>query len=445
MAERAAATSSITAIRQSYIREDSDPLFVLNAPLERANSNASHNVYLAQDQAWSRNEARKLRREDIDTQALWGIPISLKDCFDLSGFPTSCGSRFYRDHLGVATTDSAIAARLRSAGAVITGKTHLHQLAYGITGENRDFGDCLQPRDAASLTGGSSSGAAASVQEGSAVAAIGTDTGGSIRVPAALCGVAGYRSSVTLNTARLWQGGYHLAATFDTVGWLYRDLADGPLLGHSLLGLPIANAPSVDGLRIGIPNSHFMEDCAPDILTGFELWRSRFQELQGSVESFDANLWSDAMSIYAPLVASEAAAVHQGYFHHFEPAIGERLAWGASLSSIELVQHRQRLAVFRDATDALFQRYDYLLLPCAPVSSIAAGKDHVETRTRILRYTTPISLAGLPVVTLPMFRKGVPSGGLQLLGPQGSDAVLLALSASLSEKFEKGITLRDLP
>jgi len=109
------------------------------------------------------------------------------------------------------------------------------------------------------------------------------------------------------------------------------------------------------------------------------------------------------------------------------------------------VQHRQRLAVFRDATDALFQRYDYLLLPCAPVSSIAAGKDHVETRTRILRYTTPISLAGLPVVTLPMFQKGVPSGGLQLLGPQGSDAVLLALSASLSEKFEKGITLRDLP
>jgi Asp-tRNA(Asn)/Glu-tRNA(Gln) amidotransferase A subunit family amidase len=217
------------------------------------------------------------------------------------------------------------------------------------------------------------------------------------------------------------------------------------LLGHALLGLPIANPPSVDGLRIGIPNSFFIQDCAHDVLAGLELWQSRFQKLQGSVESFDANLWLDAMSIYAPLVASEAAAVHQGYFHHFEPAIAERLTWGASLSSVELLRHRQELAVFRDATDALFQSFDYLLLPCAPMSSIAAGKDHAETRARILRYTTPISVAGLPVVTLPTLRSGIPTGGLQLVGRLGSDAKLLALSASLSEKFEDGVMLRDLP
>jgi Asp-tRNA(Asn)/Glu-tRNA(Gln) amidotransferase A subunit family amidase len=433
-------TSSIAAIRKTYIREDADPLLVLNAALERANSNASHNVYLAHDQEWSHNEARRLRREDIDTQPLWGIPISLKDCFDLAGFPTSCGSRFYRDHHGLAATDSTVAATLRSAGAVITGKTHLHQLAYGITGENRDFGDCLQPLDATHLTGGSSSGAAASVQEGSAMAAIGTDTGGSIRVPAALCGVAGYRSSITLNSAHLWQGGYHLAATFDTVGWLYRHLADGPLLGHALLGLPIANPPSVDGLRIGIPNSSLMQDCDPDVLTGLELWQSRFQELQGSVASFDASLWLDAMSIYAPIVASEASALHIGYFHHFEPAIAERLAWGTSLSSAELLRRRQELADFRAATEELFRRYDYLLLPCAPMSSIAADADHTETRARILRYTTPISLAGLPVVTLPTLRSGIPAGGFQLVGPLGSDAELLALSAFLSAKFEDSIT-----
>jgi aspartyl-tRNA(Asn)/glutamyl-tRNA(Gln) amidotransferase subunit A len=435
------ATSSIAAIRAIYIREDSDPLVVLNAALERANSNASHNVYLAHDQEWSHNEARRLRRGDIDTQPLWGIPISLKDCFDLSGFPTSCGSRFYRDHHGLAATDSTVAARLRSAGAVITGKTHLHQLAYGITGENREFGDCLQPFNATHLTGGSSSGAAASVQERSALAAIGTDTGGSIRVPAALCGVAGYRSSITLNTADLWHGGYHLAATFDTVGWLYRNLADGPLLGHALLGLPIADPPSMDGLRIGIPNSSFMQDCDPEVLTSLELWRSRFQELQGSIANFDASLWPDAMSIYAPILASEAAALHKGYFHHFEPAIAERLAWGASLSSSELLRRRQQLVDFRAETDTLFQRYDYLLLPCAPMSSIAAGADHAETRARILRYTTPISLAGLPVVTLPTLRSGIPTGGLQLVGPLGSDAALLALSAFLSAKFEDGLTL----
>ena len=418
-----------------YRSGEADPLVVLDTSLERANSNASHNVYLARDPKWSRNEARTLRRERMGTQPLWGVPISLKDCFDLAEFPTSCGSSFYRDHHGLAAIDSAVAARLRAAGAVITGKTHLHQLAYGITGENRDFGDCLQPRNAASLTGGSSSGAAASVQEGSALAAIGTDTGGSIRVPAALCGIAGYRSSLTLNTSQLWQGGYHLAATFDTVGWLYRDLADGPLLGHALLGLPMAAPPSVEGLRIGTPHSLFLQDCAADVLDALRLWQSRFQELQGSVASFDASFWSEAMSIYAPILASEAAALHQGYFQHFEPAIAERLAWGASLAPAELQRRRQQLASFREMTDALFRSFDYLLLPCAPTPSIATGADHAEKRARILRYTTPVSLAGLPVVTLPRMRSGIPSGGLQLVGPPGGDATMLALSAALAQKF----------
>jgi aspartyl-tRNA(Asn)/glutamyl-tRNA(Gln) amidotransferase subunit A len=438
----AVVTSSIAGIRQKYLSGQSDPLVALDATLDRANSNTSHNVYLARDQEWSRNEARRLRREDIDTKPLWGIPVSLKDCFDLAGFATSCGSRFYRDHLGLATTDSTVATRLRSTGAVIMGKTHLHQLAYGITGENRDFGDCLQPLNAAHLTGGSSSGAAASVQEGSARAAIGTDTGGSIRVPAALCGVAGYRSSITLNTNHVWQGGYHLAATFDTVGWLYRDLADGPLLGHALLDLPIADAPSADGLRIGTPHSLFLQDCAPDILATLQFWQSRFQARKASVANFDAGFWSEAMSIYAPILASEAAALHQGYFHHFEPAIAERLAWGASISSAELLRLHQQLADFRAATYALFQTFDYLLLPCAPMSSIAAGADHAETRTRILRYTTPMSLAGLPIVTLPRLKLGSPAGGLQLVGPMDSDAALLALSAMmLSEKSEDGASL----
>src|SRR5262249_35709773 len=151
----------------------------------------------------------------------------------------------------LAAADSAVATRLREQGAVITGKTHLHPLAYGITGENRDFRDCVQPRDAALLTGGSSSGAAASVQEGSAVAAIGTDTGGSIRVPAALCGLAGYRASIGLAWDRkLWSGGVHLSQTFDTLGWLFRDLRDGPLLAQGLFGLSIVENVS-SRVRIG--------------------------------------------------------------------------------------------------------------------------------------------------------------------------------------------------
>jgi Asp-tRNA(Asn)/Glu-tRNA(Gln) amidotransferase A subunit family amidase len=423
-------TLSIAGVREMYCRREISPEVVLENALARANSNASHNVYLSRDEEWSRNEARRLRRDELDVQPLWGVPISLKDCFDLTGFATSCGSAFYRDHHGIAASDSWVAEKLRCAGAVITGKTHLHQLAYGITGENRDFGDCVQPWDATALTGGSSSGAAASVQEGSALAAIGTDTGGSIRVPAALCGVAGYRSSITINTEHLWRGGYHLAGSFDTLGWLYRDLRDGPLLGHALFDLPIATAPAIDGLRIGTPDSSLLEDCDVDVLATLRAWRSWFQQLDASVGSFDARFWSEAMAIYAPIQASEAAALHKDYFDHFEPAIAERLAWGASISPQELAQLLRRLAEFRASTYALFERFDYLLFPCAPMASIAAGIDHSATRSRILRYTTPVSMAGLPVVVLP-HRAGAPAGGIQLIGPMGSDAALLALSASL--------------
>jgi Asp-tRNA(Asn)/Glu-tRNA(Gln) amidotransferase A subunit family amidase len=429
-------TSSIAEVRQRYRRGEISPEVVLEDALARANSNARHNVYLSRDEDWSRNEACGLLRDEIDVQPLWGVPVSLKDCFDLTGFATSCGSAFYRDYHGVATSDSWVAERLRRAGAVITGKTHLHQLAYGITGENRDFGDCMQPRDATALTGGSSSGAAASVQEGSALAAVGTDTGGSIRVPAALCSIVGYRSSVTMNTEHLWRGGYHLAGSFDTLGWLYRDHSDGPLLGHALFDLPIAAAPAIGGLRIGTPDSTLIEDCDADVLATLKAWRSQFEELDANVKSFDAPFWSEAMSIYAPIQASEAAALHKGYFDHFEPTIAERLAWGASILPQDLAQLHRRLTEFRVSTYALFEKFDYLLFPCAPISSIAAGVDHAATRPRILRYTTPISLAGLPVVVLPMVRNGAAAGGIQLIGPMGSDAALLALSASLSEKFE---------
>jgi aspartyl-tRNA(Asn)/glutamyl-tRNA(Gln) amidotransferase subunit A len=418
------ALSSIASLSQRYLDGEADPVSEIEAALAHANSNAGQNVYLAQDAAWSIEQARNLRREDIAHKPLWGIPVSLKDCFDLTGFPTSCGSVFYREHHGIAATDSAVAARLRSAGAIITGKTHLHQLAYGITGQNRDFGDCTQPRNAALLTGGSSSGAAASVQEGSALAAIGTDTGGSVRLPAALCGLSGYRSSITLGTPELWRGGAHLAPSFDTLGWLYRDLADGPLLANALFDLPIAPAPDLTKIRIAIPAADFLHDCEPDILAILHQWQESLTQQQLHLSHFDASFWNDALEIFAPIQASEAAAIHRGNFQHFEPLIAERLAWGESIPNEELTVLRNRHNAFRNRTAALFNSFDYLLLPGAPMSALRVADDHSATRTRILRYTAPISLCGLPTVTLP--------GGLQLVAPMNHDAALLALSAVLA-------------
>jgi Asp-tRNA(Asn)/Glu-tRNA(Gln) amidotransferase A subunit family amidase len=400
-----------------------EPRDLIEAALANANSNAGKNVYLARDEAWSSGEAGGLLRENFERQLLWGVPVSLKDCFDLRGFVTTCGSKA----LAVcAETDSAVAARLRAMGAVITGKTHLHQLAYGITGENRDFGDCAQPGAAGLLTGGSSSGAAASVMEGSAMAAIGTDTGGSIRVPAALCGLVGYRGSWTLGDG-LWAGGAHLAPSFDTLGWLYGDAGDGPLLGAALFGLPMVDAPSLSGLRVGVVGSEFLFDCEAEVVRELDRWMEVLENSGAVVKRFDAGMWGEAMEIFAPIQASEAAALHPEPRDIFEPAIAERLRWGAGISAAEVVALRGRLDDFRVRSEERLAEFDVLLMPSCPVTELCVGEDQSGARGKILRYTTPVSLLGWPTVTLPS-RRGAPL----LVGKMGSDAELLALSAKLA-------------
>ncbi len=426
----------IAALRDSYLQRATTPAAELDVAFARSNKNTSENTYLSQNKFWSLNQASRLKPEDAETQLLFGIPVSLKDCFDLSGSRTSSGSRFYQSQ-PAAKEDSTVAARVRQSGAVITGKTHMHQLAYGITGENPDFGDCLQPANSALLTGGSSSGAAASVQEGSALAAIGTDTGGSIRIPAALCGLAGYRSSITLNTPQIWRGGHHLAPAMDTVGWIYRDLRDGPLLAQALLNLdPIDSPQPLKGLRIGTPNDAFLGELPPAIASALSSTLARLTAAGVICSTFDAAIWNNALDIYSPLVALQAAKLHRGNFHHFDPIIAARLEAGAATDPQQASDLFANMETFRARTSALFNRFDYLLYPCAPISELRAGDasgknkpDHTFARIAILRYTTPISLAGLPAVTLP-FAGGV---GLQLIGPLNSDAKLLALSGAIAD------------
>ena len=393
----------------------------------RANSNAGRNVYLAMDQQRTLAEAEALNDRFPQTEqrpALFGVPVAVKDCFDVAGYPTTCGSRFYAEKIGIARTDSSVAARLRQAGAVIMGKTHLHQLAYGITGENSDYGDCVQPRDPGILTGGSSSGSAASVQEGSAVAAIGTDTGGSIRVPAALCGLAGYRSTIGLGGPQAWEGGWHLASSFDTLGWLFRDLRDGPVLAAALLGVKPAAAPR--DVIVAAVAGPFLDDCELAVREMYNGWQDTLRIDGVQIEAFAPDFWADTREIFGGIQAHEAAAIHRGNFEHFEKTIADRLAWGASLSAATIEDLRKRHVVFRAHMDRLLEQYDFLMLPCAPISAMPAGVDHSASRLSILRYTTPISLAGMPAVVL-----SAPGGGVQLVAARGKDARLLAFAASL--------------
>jgi aspartyl-tRNA(Asn)/glutamyl-tRNA(Gln) amidotransferase subunit A len=423
---------TLRALRRALADGITSPSELAEAALARSNGNASRNTYLWQDAAWTRAEAARAEAMPRSSggpfgdgrPALWGLPISVKDCFDLAGSPTTCGVRFYRDLNGTATRDSWLVEQLRSSGAVIVGKTHLHPLAYGITGENPEFGDCVQPRDSGALTGGSSSGAVASVQEGSAVAAIGTDTGGSVRAPAALGGLAGYRATIGRGN---WRGAAHLSVTFDTMGWLFRDLEDAPMLAAPFAS--VQNQEEIRFTRFAFLGDKFLYDCEPEVMEGFRRVIGELQALGLDAESIDPEWWMDSTEIFAPLQASEAALLHAGNFDRCEPSIRDRLNWGASLSADQVDDLRRRHVDFRARMDELFAAHRLILLPCTPVARLAAGADHSQTRSRLLRYTSPFSLAGVPAVAIPCAH-----GGMQLAAARGCDEPLLALAAQIGAR-----------
>jgi len=397
--------------------------------LARTNRNAGRNTYIWQDAAWTLTEAARAEAMPRGSSgpfgdgrpALWGMPVSVKDLFDLAGSPTSLGTHFYRDLNGVARRDSWLVEQLRADCAVIIGKTHLHALAFGITGENPDYGDCVQPADPGAFTGGSSSGAAASVQEGSAVAAIGTDTGGSIRVPAALCGLAGYRATLGRGD---WRGGAHLAESFDTMGWFFRDLEDAPLLAAPFA--PAASTQTSRFTRFAFVDGSFLSDCEPQIVDSLRSVVRTLQALGLEGRPIDPDGWEEAAEIFPRLQASEASQVHAGNFDHFEPAIRDRLQWGAGMTSDEIATLRRRHSAFRTRMDDLFAVHDLILLPSASVARLAVGVDHSQTRSRLLRYRAPFSLAGAPTVVIPCEH-----GGMQLAAARGCDESLLQLAAQI--------------
>jgi len=403
-----------------------DPIVArAHAAFAKSNSGPSHNTYLWQDESWTLAEARHAAPQS----PLAGMTVSVKDCFDLAGTPTTLGTHFYQQENGIAAADSWLVERLRASGAVIIGKTHLHPLAYGITGENAEFGDCIQPGNPGALTGGSSSGAVASVLEGSAHAAIGTDTGGSVRVPAALSGLVGYRASFGRGD---WRGGHHLAESFDTFGWLFRDLADAPLLG-SLFGPTDATNLKLPTIFAVVPDG-FLHDCDPLIVANLRRCQAELEALGLTAKTISVDWWSDSREIFAPIQASEACRHHEGHFDQFEASIRQRLEYGLSLSAAEVTHCRQRHAEFRRRMDDLLATYELLLLPAAPVTRLEAGADHSETRPRLLRYTTPLSLSGMPTLSLPYLENGRPAGGMQLAAAREDDARLLAVAAALGQK-----------
>ena len=391
--------------------------------IDRRNAELNAFLTLSPERAYAQADcidAAVARGETLPPLA--GVPVAIKDVISTRGIRTTCASKILESY--VPPYDATAVERLDRAGAVFLGKTNCDEFAMGGSNENSAYGPVRNPVAPDRVPGGSSGGSAAAVAAGLAVAALGTDTGGSIRVPAALCGLAGYRATIGRGN---WRGGAHLSVTFDTLGWLFRDLEDAPLLAAPYAS--VQNQKEIRFTRFAFLSDKFLHDCEPEVIEGFRRVIGELRALGLDAEPIDPEWWNDSIDIFAPLQASEAALLHAGNFDRFEPSIRDRLKWGAGHTSGEVAALRQRHTDFRARMDEIFAAHQLVLLPCAPVARLAARADHSQTRSRLLRYTSPFSLAGVPAIAIPCAR-----GGMQLAAARDFDEPLLALAARIGAR-----------
>ena len=392
-------------------------------------------MFLWRNDSAIRQQARQLDESRPFTKPLAGLPVSVKDLFDVAGAPSTCGSPFYASTRPLPTADSGYVARWRRTGVNFIGKTHLNEFAYGITGENRWFGNCIMPGFPDRLTGGSSSGAAASGLAGAACLALGTDTGGSLRVPAALCGLVSFRQSLGFAE---WENSFPLAHSFDTAGWLQRHLGEVAFVAQALHP-EMAPQRLTEAPRIRLLDGPWLAACEAEVFEAFHDFGTVLTAVGCTVTRKVATGLEEARDLFVPIQAHEAASIHAPFLPEhagqYDPAILERLKMGAGVTAqryTELQAARSKFVAERIAP--LFADCDFLIAPASATPTLSASADHSTTRPRLLTLTTPASLAGLPVLTIPWMPQGNPGFGFQVLASRGHDARLWALADWLSER-----------
>ncbi len=373
-------------------------------------------------------DARRARGELLPPLA--GVPYAVKNLFDVAGEITLAGSKINRDH-APAKDDAVLVQRMQAAGAVLVGALNMDEYAYGFTTENTHYGPCHNPHDLSRIAGGSSGGSGAAVAAGQVPIALGSDTNGSIRVPASLCGVWGLKPSFGRLSRR---GTYPFVHSIDHLG-PFADSAEGLALAYDALQYPDTLDPGchavqvepvmqllgrgVDGLRIGVLGGYFHENAttpAREVLRR----AARVLGAQEAVEWPDAALGRTAAFI---ITASEGGQLHLDDLREraddFEPLSVDRFMAGALQPAAWYLQAQRFRRVYRDKVNALFQNWDLLLAPATPVAAPAIGTEWLDIngtqqpcRPAMGLLTQPISFAGCPVVAAPLWPEG--TGGLPI-------------------------------
>jgi aspartyl-tRNA(Asn)/glutamyl-tRNA(Gln) amidotransferase subunit A len=425
---------------------------VTNECLQRVEAdNPKLNAFILITGDEARRQAREADRElaaGRDRGALHGVPIAVKDLVDMRGLPTTAASRVREGH--VAERDAAAIAHLRQAGAVFVGKTNLHEFAFGTTSEDSAFGPARNPVDPSRSPGGSSGGSAASVACGMSLAAVGTDTGGSVRIPAAACGIVGLKPSWGEISC---DGVVPLSRTFDHVGPLTRTVADASLLYHAMLGDIAATSPApmpVGGLRLAVPRPYFCDLLDDDVRARFESAIERLRSAGARIGDIEIHHAADIVAVYMHVSFADAAAYHAATLdtmpdRYTEP-VRLRLETARYVLAEDYVRALAGREVLRREVDAALAQHDALLLPTLPIpappigaSTVAVGRSTEPVRIMMLRLTQLFNVTGHPVVSVPMGRTpaGLPCG-MQLVGCRmQTDALLrVALACEMQIRGE---------
>jgi len=420
------------------------------AQIEKLNPTLNAFITITDDAALA--QARDAEREIMNGRwrgPLHGVPLALKDLIDTAGVRTTAASAVFKDR--IPTEDAEVVTRLKHAGAVLLGKQSLHEFAYGGSSVISYYGAVHNAWNPAYIAGGSSGGSATSVAAGLCYGAIGTDTSGSIREPAALCGVVGLKPTYGRVSAH---GVIPLAPSLDHVGPIARSVTDVALMlqaiaGHDPRDKTSVNVPVSDyvteitrspqSFKIGIPRKFFYEDLDPEIASAVEQALDVLRAIGGQISETEIDIPTDRS-----LQTSESYAYHAGFVQRspelYQPETLRRIRRGEEVTTAEVAQSRLDLQQRREKIAGIFASFDVLVTPTtavpAPVlADLQQDPDQLRPRELLLlRNTHPVDVWGLPAISVPcgFTASGLPIG-LQIIGPHWGESKVLQLARVYEE------------